>query len=203
MSKEFLFISTANSETKVVAELGLTNRILINSLLEKMTVLMRRLQAKIQGRLEDLPYSKTGKLRDSIANPRAEIESGNIVGRLDWGKTAISEDGFNYALAFEEGIQRPYVIYPLGKSGTKGFYDAKGHWKTSHGKNRFVRFGANKLHFFSNNVGKMVFASYARHDAVSGRHVIKTSVDEFEDDIRKGLFATVNEVLTKKKKGSI
>jgi hypothetical protein len=187
---KIISFSFDGSDTRAVAALRVTNERLTVMLLEKMTFLMTRLQEKIRGKI----HSVSGKLSSSIDNPRAEVEGTNIVGKLDVGKTAISEDGFNYTMAVEKGIEKEYEIHPLAVEGTRMYLNPKGLWRRGHHKGAIRRFGQGNLQLFSQKLGKEVFASYVTHGPVEGKYFIKSSLEEMQEEFRQGIIETLESV---------
>ena len=180
------------SDIQIIADLNVTSNRLIEALLEKMTLMMRRLQEKARGKLAGGRYA-TGQLADSIENPRAELEGKKIIGKLDWGK------GVPYARAVEFGVPGTYVIYPLTKGGTKGAFNEKGRWRRGHLKGAIVRTGQDALYFYSERLGKSVFADYVFHPAIKAKHFMGESIIELEDTIRDEMRKTVTEVFKETK----
>lgn len=161
--------------------------ILIDALIDKMTDLMRQLQAKAQA-------SVTGSVRDSIRNPRAEYDGHYVVSKLDWGGFDDSYKGgktFDRAQILESGAA-PHVIYPLGEKGTRG-HAAKG-------KGGGRRYGKEVLKFYSQNLGKEVFADYVFHPGVQAKHFMADAIDEMIAPFREGIKETLQEIIDKKGK---
>ena len=145
---------------------------------------MTELQKKAQANAPE------GRVRESIRNPRASVEDGNIVGHLDWGGiTAAPSVGKTWDIAkiIEEGA-KPHVIYPLGKEGTR-----------LHQKGVKRRYGSNVLAFYSNRLGKQVFATYVFHPGITGRHFMASALEEMKNVIRLGLKATLQDVLSSRR----
>ncbi len=109
MSMEFSFNGT---DVQVVQNLQNKIDVIGPALAEKMTYLMTKLQAKARANTAIL------RVRESIRNPRAELEGTSVIGHLTWGgePTTVSYKGgkpYDLALIFEKGTH-PHAINPLG-----------------------------------------------------------------------------------------
>jgi len=185
---KFIDISFDGSDVRVVNLLQLKQKMVVDSVAAKLSSVMTRLQNLIKAKVSGGKVS-TGKLADSVTDPVVSTDGANIEASISYGK------GVSYAQAVEEGIPGGYVIYPLKKEGTKGFFDSAGRWKTSHGKAAIVRTGKNALRFYSGKLGKEVFADYVFHDPVTGRHYVRDSVSEMREEIINAVREGLAEVL--------
>lgn len=174
-----------SSEARVIKAFEGRGAQITEALLEKMTFLMRELQNKIRNeKLSGLPYSQTGALAASIANPRADKEGKKIVGKLDWG----GGDAAAYAKLQEYGgIKQSYIINVKDSVGPY-------HGGVMHGKQippHAAIVGKRALSFLWGKTGKREYFENVRHLKVAGKHFMRDSITEMEDTIIRGLQETI------------
>lgn len=172
-----LKFSFNGSDVRVVAALQVKNERLVEALVQKMTFLMTRLQQKVQG--ETLPRVTTrrsGKLSDSITNPRAEAVGETIVGKLSWAGGSAW-----YGRVFERG-RRAYAINPLGTKGSiKNI--------RPHGKGTPRRFGQNVLSWVEN--GQRYYYPAVFIPAMTPHPFMAPALEEMRGEIVSGLRSAV------------
>jgi len=179
-----LIIGLNGTDVKIVESIQFKHDQIIEALVDKMERLMVRLQQKIQAKTK-------GRVRESIRNPRAYVETGRITGALDVGgppSTVAYKSGkaWDITQILEEGAKM-HVIYPLTASGTQA----------RDSLNRFAkgkRFGSDVLGFELN--GKKAFAAYVFHPGVEAQHFIAESVNQMRKEFRDGLRETLNDVMS-------
>lgn len=175
-----LTFTFSGSDIKVVADLNTKLDRLAPALVEKMTLLMTRLQQKARAN------TPIAMVKESIRDPRAEIQGSAVIGFLTWGgtPTTVSYKGgkeFDIAQIFERG-SRTHAINPLTTAGTR-----------SHIKGEKRRFGANILHFYSG--GKEVFARYAFPKGIPAQHFMENAVNSMKTEFAEGLLQTIRGVM--------
>ncbi len=183
-----LVISFNGSDIKVIESIQFKQNRVIEALVDKMELLMVRLQEKIR--------SKTsGRVAEAVRDPEAHEEGGRIVGTLKAGgdPTTVSYKGgkpFDITQILESGAKL-HAINPLGVGGQLG--GVRQH--VTGGKKRL---GANVL-MWEGAKGKM-FAAYVFHPGIPGSHFIAESVNEMRKEIREGLQSALNQVVTESKR---
>lgn len=175
----FIDFSFDGTDIKVINHLQFASQLLQHKLVARMTALMTRIQFRLRAKYNAGKYS-TGELAESVTNPRAEVVGGGVVGRLD-----ITSPVATY---LEDGTQA-HTIYPKATI-------IKGTMATR-GKAAVRRQVESKaaLHFYSDRLGKNVFADYVFKDPISGRHYVKNTLTEMQDEIRKGIQSALEEVM--------
>lgn len=173
-------ITLEGTDTKVIFDIRRRIEVLNTVLMEKMTYLMTKLQNKAREKV-------SGRIKNSIRNPRASVEGTAIIGTLDWGgeETTVSNKGgkaYDIARILEEGA-KAHVIHPLTLKGSR-----------AHEKGAKRRFGKDTLHFYSAKLGKEVFADYVFHPGVPAAHFMRDTLAEMKGDIIEGLAQAIGAV---------
>lgn len=193
MAKSFLELSLGSSGINLAANITVTSQLLVPALVEKMTFLMTKLQAKAQANAPKL----TGKLAESIKNPRAEAEGNRVVGKLDWGggdvsKYAIPQEigGKGYYQEDEQGDTVKYAINP--KKGVGAYRGGKPFGKevAAHGAipgKKVLAFIGTKAY-----AGKQIFAPYVFHPPQTPKWFMRDSLAEMKLEIIQELSATLD-----------
>lgn len=190
----FIWATTNDSEVKLAYKLRTRSSTLIPKLADKMFYLMTKLQEKAQAN----SGLTSNRVRESIRDPRAEVQGGRIIGTLDWGgvdvsyKATTGGKGIIYDLAqiFEKG-QKEHAINALTERGSRTPQGRFG------GKLKSVRrYGANVLQWFnppgSNNA---VYAQSVFHPGREGIHFMENAVQEMKEDFADGLQGVVYDTL--------
>jgi len=175
-------------EHRGIESLGVETERLLEKLAARMTISMQRLQEKAREKAsvksskypENPKHPNTGALADSIENPRAEIDGGVILGKLDWGRD------LPYAEIQEHGGALP-VINPLGARKAIG--------RALGGTRRKVKgakrvFGSDVLQFMGAE-GEFAYSKFAFPGLIPGKHFMEYAFQESIDEIREGLRETL------------
>lgn len=174
-----LKFSLEGTEARLIASFESLSSRFLEALAKKMTIVMEKLQEKAQARAPRI----SGKLQASIRNPRSEIAGTTILGTLEWGGSeTTTADGSDYSQIVERGA-KPHVINPLTTKGTR-----------SHEKGAKRRFGKDHLAFYSERLGKAVFADYVFHPGVTGSHFMADSIQEMKEVMIQEFTETFQEV---------
>lgn len=184
MGIKFSFNGT---DVKAKAELNdIVNRI-GPALVQKMTLLMTRLQQKARAGTE------IHVVKESIRNPRAEIQGTTIIGHLDWGGelTTVQYKGgrkYDLALIFEYGSKQ-HPINPLGQAGQLG-----GRRQRQKG-GLPKRLGANVLvwpvPYTKGDYSGHVFTRYAFPKGIVAEQYMRLAVDSMRQEFVEGLMDTI------------
>lgn len=183
-------ITFEGSEEKIIKALEAKNLVLIEKVVDKMTLLLEQLQLKIRGRI----HSDTGKLADSVKDPKVSVEGSVVRGTLEIGEGAVSEQGFPYAQAVESGFKRP-AIKPLTKEGIRMYLNPKGQWRRGHKKGAIKRTGANALKI-TPKTGDIIFRAAAKPAVFEGEFFVRDSVAEMMDVVDEEMMKTIREAIT-------
>lgn len=175
----------SGTDLKVVADLNTKLDRLAPALVEKMTLLMTKLQQKARDN------TRIGSVKESIRDPRAEIDGTKVIGYLTWGgePTTVSYKGgksFDIALIFEQGTKQ-HAINPLGAKGQLGGR------RLHHVAGSKKRIGADVLHFYVG--GKDVFARYAFPKGIVAEHYMEKAVSSMKVQFAEGLLQTIKGVI--------
>jgi len=168
---KLLDLSFDGSDVRVVSHLQATSRLLQETLVAKMTALMTRVQYRLRQKYSSGKYA-TGELANSVSNPRAEIGQGQVIGRLDVSSP--------HAQFVEEGT-KAHVIYPK-EVIIKGTMASLGKAAV-----RRQVIGKAALHFYSDRLGKAVFADYVFKDPISGKYHVRNTLNDMQEEFRKGI----------------
>lgn len=177
-----------SNDQRVRAALEAKNERLLNAVVDKMTFMMTKLQQKVVG--ETLPRVATrrsGKLADSITNPRAELSGTTVIGMLDYAGGAAW-----YGNVFEKG-RKGYPVNPLGQAtGNTGPGQARGG-TPGRKKGEKRRFGANVLSWQEG--GTWYYYPFVFIDPRAPTPFMAPALQEMKDEIVKGLKDSIVGVL--------
>lgn len=185
MADKFLNFSTDNSAVEVALGFQSRTTILTKALSAKMLVLMTELQKKAQSKVT------SSRVRASIKDPRVEINSGVITGKLDWAEVPVQYLGgreYDLALILERGA-KAHPVNPLTDKFT-------GKGTRLHEKGAKTRFGtkAKVLQFFggTGRDGKGegtqgTFRPYTFRKAMLGQYFMATSIEDMRGEFALGM----------------
>lgn len=193
MALKFTFSGT---DVEVVAGLNSIVDKIGPALVEKMTLLMTKLQQKARAR------TRVARVKASIRDPRAELQGTNVVGHLNWGgeSTTVSYKGgkaFDLALIFEEGTKQ-HAINPLGLKGELG-------GKRQHIAGGAKRIGAPILVWpvpYTKGDKAVIFAKYAFPKGIIAEHYMSKAVAEMKDEFVRGIEDTIRTSIQNRFRGN-
>lgn len=182
-----LGISLGGTDVRLATSLRTRSTVLTEALIEKMTFLMQKLQAKAQAGVS------SKRVKESIKNPEAHREGELVVGTLDWGNVPVEYSSgpiYDLAQIFEHGA-KPHVINPLTDRIT-------GKGTRAHTKGAKERFGTGSpvLRWEAN--GKAVFRSSAFHPGIEATNFMANAVADMKAEIRDQLRAVTLDALEPK-----
>lgn len=155
---------------------------------------MQKLRLKAQSKTK-------GRIAESIRNPRAEVEDGKVVGKLDWGGVELPPTGkskiYDLAQIYEYGTN--IDLYPINPIGKPIYYPGGkvGGGTRARTKGAKRQFGQNVLHWVAG--GKQVFVAYVlKHPGTPAEHFMQYALDEMEREIVEGMADTIKEFGKKK-----
>jgi hypothetical protein len=183
MARRLLEFTFNGTDVKVTRVLDEKAALLMDKLVERLTLSMTKIQAKARAKA---PHGETGALEESISNPRAHAEGKTIVGELDWG----GGDASPYARAMEEGGLKEYAVNPKEGVGAYRGGFAFGKYRPAHPAVK----AKEVLRWYSADGGK-VFAAYAFRKPLRARHFMRDSLDESREEINRGIRETLSGVL--------
>ena len=180
MPLSFTFDGT---DVNLAADLRTKLDVLGPALVQKMTYLMAKLQQKARAN------ASVSRVKESIRNPRAEVEGSKIIGRLTWGgePTTVSYKGgkpYDLAQIFEYGT-RVHAVNPLTTSGTR-----------VHEFGARRRVGKNVLKMMIG--GKETFARFAFPRGVKAEQYMERAIESMRMEFAQGLLDTIRGEIKKR-----